>query len=112
MIQVDIRLKNFRAKNIETFEILKGENAVLDAEVGNQDVEWFSNNDAVLGLDVSEVNPDGRALVNLMAQKEGTSKVQIQRDGQIIKTLFVTVYAVEANSLNPQAGQPVLKDTL
>lgn len=102
----NIIFENVKAYDVEKFDVKLGENFVIELIDGPSNVRWFSNNDPVLDIEVS----DGKQSVAIKAAKVGVCEIQLQNDErQVIKTFDVQVYDHIAVSLNLAAGEPELK---
>lgn len=95
-------LPNVNAYDIEKFDLRLGVTCKIELET-TESLKWFFNNDEVLSL-VEEGN-----FAKIKATKKGDCEIQLQANGIILKTLTVTVFDVEATSLNIQVGEPELK---
>jgi len=98
-------LENVKAYDVEKFDVKLGETFVLELIDAPADIRWFSNNDPVLDIDVS----DGKTSVSAVASMIGECEIQLQVSREVIKTFDVKVYDHIAVSLNPEAGDPELK---
>lgn len=96
-------LDNVKAYDVEKFDIRLGEVCTVELIEAPMGVRWFSDNDDVLSIKVS----DGRA--SIKALSKGDSEIQIQSEGILAKTIKVSVYDTIAVSLNPTAGNPESK---
>lgn len=102
----NIIFENVKAYDVEKFDVKLGENFVVELIDGPAEVRWFSNNDPVLDIEVS----DGKQSVAIVAANVGVCEIQLQDgDRQVIKTFDVEVYDQIAVALNPEAGDPELK---
>jgi sugar diacid utilization regulator len=96
-------LENVKAYDIDKFDIRMGETCRIELIDATAPIDWFSNNDQVLSIDVAT----NSAIVQ--ANVKGVCKIQLQSEGVILKTIDVDVYDNIAASLNIQAGTPELK---
>lgn len=96
---------NVHAYGVGRFDVLLGQTFTIALEGQPEGVEWFSNNDQVLSIAVA--GNGGEAVVSATAK--GSCKIQLQVNGTTHLTLQCEVFDVIAASLNPTAGQPVLK---
>lgn len=96
-------LENVKAYDVDKFDIRMGETCRIELIDATDPVDWFSNNDQVLSIDV------GLNSAIIQANAKGVCKIQLQYDGVIQKTINVEVYDNIATSLNPVASLPELK---
>ena len=98
-------LENVKAYDVDKFDVKLGEHFVIELIDSPADIRWFSNNDPVLDIEVS----DGKTSVAVKAANVGTCEIQLQVNREVIKTFDVEVYDHIAVSLNLEAGEPELK---
>lgn len=109
---VDLILKNAKVFNVEHVQVVKGEKFSLLTDATSP-IRWFSDNDPVLSINVSESNAD------LSADDLGNSTIFIfdsadPAPGQpptLLKNLYIEVVSAtnQAAKLNTSAGNPVSK---
>jgi len=97
---------NVKAFNIEKADVLLGETFRVEL-VGSEPytLMWFSNNDAVLKVSVEQES--NSAVIE--ATSDGDSEIRLFNGDQLVKRLSISVFSVEAASLNLKAGKPELK---
>lgn len=104
-MKANLILENVKAYDVDKFDVKLGENFVLELEEAPAGIRWFSNNDPVLDIEVS----DGKTSVAVKAASIGVCEIQLQVDREVVKTFDVEVYDHIAVGLNPEAGEPELK---
>lgn len=104
-MEANLILENVKAYDVEKFDVKLGETFVLELIDAPSGIKWFSNNDPVLDIDVS----DGKTSVSAVAATIGTCEIQLQVEREVIKTFDVEVYDHIAVDLNLEAGEPELK---
>jgi hypothetical protein len=102
-MRANIILDNVRVYDVEKWDILIGQMFTINMVDAPEGIRWFSDNDSVLSLSV-----DGTS-AKIEAKSVGSSDIQIQLNGSIIKTMFVEVFDAVAVSLNAKASKPELK---
>lgn len=102
MLRADLVLSNARIYGVERIDVRLGE--VFDVLLYGVDhsPHWFADNDPVLSIDTT---PSGMS-AQITATQTGMSIIEWHVRGTKIGSLIVKVYAEEAASLNPTAGEP------
>lgn len=110
-MQVNLRLSNAYVLDVNRVDVREGEIFSLSlTDTHNEDnLEWFTNNDPVLSIEVSGQDAE------VSAENVGSTKILIMSAGQTLKTLEINV--VEeilpmAVTLGLTAGSPEPKATL
>jgi len=104
-IIANIVFTNVKAYDVEEFDVRIQENFKIELIDAPGLIEWFADADSVLQIDVDETG----TLATVKATNAGISEIQLQFNGDTIKTLQVEVYDNIAVRLNPIVGIPVLK---
>lgn len=104
-MEANLIFANVRAYNITKFDVKKGESFMVELVNAESAIRWFSDNDQVLSIAVAA---DGESAI-IQSTAMGKCEIQLQKNGEIVKTLVAEVYDDVATSLNPVAGDPMLK---
>lgn len=105
-MEANFTFPNVKAYNVEKADVLLGETFRVEL-VGALPyaLQWYSNNDSVLKVVVEQ----GSESAIIQATEVGDSELRLF-DGDILaKRLNISVFSVEAASLNPKAGKIELK---
>lgn len=104
-MEANLIFANVRAYNITKFDAKNGESFSIELVNADGAIRWFSDNDQVLSIAVAA---DGES-ANIQSTSVGKCEIQLQKNGEIVKTLIAEVYDDVATSLNPTIGQTVMK---
>jgi hypothetical protein len=94
---------NVTAYDVEKVDVLVGETFTINLPEETEPVEFFFNNDSVL-----EITAEGTKAI-VKALSGGDCVIKLERDDDVLKKLYISVYTKQAVDLNPVAGTPVLK---
>ena len=99
-------LDNAEVFDVASFKILLGQKFAVELVDAVGPVNWFSDNDPVLNIEL-----DAEKLkATMLAAKVGSSVIQLQdTTGSVIKRLNIEVYDRVAVALNASAKEPVQK---
>ena len=97
---------NVKAYNVEKLDVLLGETFRVEL-VGAEAyaLQWYSNNDSVLKVVVEQ----GSESAIIQATEVGESELRLFNGDNLSLRLNISVFSVEAASLNLKAGKAVLK---
>ena len=105
-MESNIIFENVKAYAVTKFDVRLNEKFKVELVNGEvSGIRWFSDNDPVLSILINETGDTA----SIEATKKGKCEVQLQRDGQIVHTLYIEVYDSQAVSLNPQVKDISLK---
>lgn len=106
MPRVDLTLFNARIFDVNSFQVIVGQQFTLSSDI-TVETKWFSDNDPVLGIKVTGNNAEVEAL------QEGTCTILIMdAKKNIQKELTITVHTnlpVPADVLEVSAETPIQK---
>lgn len=104
-MEANLIFENVKAYNVEKFDVKLGQDFTIELVNTPGPIRWFSDNDPVLAI---ETQVDG-SQATLKSTKIGTSEIQLQSEGVLVKVLYVETYDHIAATLNPTAKEPVIK---
>jgi len=97
---------NVKAYNVEKADVLLGETFRVElVGIEAYTLQWFANNDAVLEVSVEQ----GSESATVKATSVGDSELRLFDGDALAKRLNISVFSLEAASLNPKAGKIELK---
>jgi hypothetical protein len=97
---------NVKAYNVERADVLLGETFRIELpQATDYTLQWFTSNDPVLEV----VTDTGSTSAQVGALSVGDSEIRLYEGDNLVKRLNLSVYSVEAASLNPKAGKATLK---
>lgn len=92
---------NSTAFDVHRLAIPKGQTVVLQLNTpGSANIEWFANHDEVL-----DVNANNNKAV-IKSLELGTSLIELQFDGNIVKAIEIDVIASPATAVRLLFGKP------
>jgi hypothetical protein len=102
-MKADLVLKNAKVRDVESFDILLGEQFSLVLQE-QADPRWFSDNDNVLAINASG------SQASIMANAVGPCEIQLQVNGVVQKKFLINVTSDSmAAALNVSFADPVQK---
>lgn len=104
-MEANIIFDNVKAYDVIKWDVRLGETFKVELVNTPGAIRWFADNDPSLHILVGENGSEA----NIKATAKGICEIQLQYQNSLIKTLQVEVYDNIAVTLNPSAGQPVLK---
>jgi len=104
-MKINVVLDNAKIYAVDKIDVRLGEVFRVELEDQVSRVDWFSNNDPVLRIEVSE---DGMSAV-VQTQTIGKTTVQFQQNGNVIRFIAIEIFDRTAVSLNLSFGQPEVK---
>jgi hypothetical protein len=94
---------NVTAYDVEKVDVLVGETFTINLPEETNPVDFFFNNDSVL-----DIKAEGTKAI-VKALSFGDSVIKLERNDQVLKKLFISVYTAQAVELNVKPGKAVLK---